>query len=106
MQGPYIATIILSKYWTEQDPVSSILAMEECQVIQENIYDEIETVREAKSQSLVYGAEVASGIKGETLSSSREFSVRASLETIYNPNKFGFWQKDEASGNKEITEIK
>ena len=79
--------------------------MEEYQVIQENIYDEIETVREAKSQSLVYGAEVASGIKGETLSSSREFSVRASLETIYNPNKFGFWQKDEASGNKEITEI-
>ena len=59
MQGPSIAPIILSKYWTEQDPVSSMEAMEEeYQVIQENIYDEIETVREHKAQSLVYRAEV------------------------------------------------
>ena len=62
--------------------------MEEYQVIQENIYDEIATVREAKSQALVYGAEVASGIKGEIQSSSTEFLVRAGLKTIYNPNKF------------------
>ena len=54
----YSATIKLSKYWTEQDPVSSIEAMEEYQGIQENIYDEIETVREQKSQSLVYRTEV------------------------------------------------
>ena len=55
MQGPYIAMIKLSKYWTEQDPVSSIEAMEEYQGIQENIYNEIETVRK---QSLVYRTEV------------------------------------------------
>ena len=59
MQGPSIAPIILSKYWTEQNPVSSMEAMEEeYQVIQENIYDEIETVREHNAQSLVYTAEV------------------------------------------------
>ena len=75
MQGPYIATIILSKYWTEQDPVSSIEAMEEYQVIQENIYDEIETVREHKSQSLVYRAEVASGIKRKTVIIHRILSM-------------------------------
>ena len=59
MQGLSIAPIILSKYWTEQNPVSSVEAMEEeYQVIQENIYDEIETVREHNAQSLVYRTEV------------------------------------------------
>ena len=49
--------------------------MEEYQVIQENIYDEIETVREHKSQSLVYRAEVASGIKRKTVIIHRILSM-------------------------------
>ena len=53
-----VLTIKLNKYWTEQDPISCIETMEEYQGIQENIYDEIETVREHQSQSLVYQAEV------------------------------------------------